>query len=103
MVKIKWNEEALTDIDEIASFIAKDSLYYAYIQVENFFERAEILQNGIRVGKIVRELGNSSVREILEGNYRIIYEIVNEESAEILCVLHGKRLLKRHPTFKQKK
>jgi hypothetical protein len=29
MVKIKWNEDAIIDIDEIAFFIAEDSVVYA--------------------------------------------------------------------------
>ena len=42
MVKVKWNEEALIDIDEIAEYIAADSITYATIRVENFFDRVEI-------------------------------------------------------------
>jgi plasmid stabilization system protein ParE len=37
MVKIRWNEEALADIDEIAEYIAADSITYAMMQVEKFF------------------------------------------------------------------
>lgn len=55
MVKIRWNEEAITDIDEIAGFIAEDSVVYAEIQVERFFERVGILKSTPRAGRIVPE------------------------------------------------
>ena len=38
MVEVNWTELALVDIDDIADFIAKESFYFAQIQVERFFE-----------------------------------------------------------------
>jgi plasmid stabilization system protein ParE len=101
MVKIRWNEEALNDIDEIAEYIAADSIVYASIQVEKIFNRVEILKKVIKSGKVVEELNEQNIRELIEGNYRIIYEIISEKHIEVLCVLHGKRLLKNHPKFKK--
>ena len=102
MVKIRWNEEALNDISEIAEYIASDSITYAIIEVETFFERVEILKSNPHIGKIVAELNDEYVRQLVEGNYRIIYEIKNVSTIEILCVIHGRRLLKNHPTFLRK-
>ena len=39
------------------------------------------------------EVGRKEIREIILGNYRIIYRLQQEE-AEILTVYHGARLLK---------
>ena len=103
MVKVKWNEEALSDIDEIAEFIAVDSITYAMIQTEKFFESVNVLSKNPFLGKIVPELNENNVRQLVEGNYRIVYEIKNKTTIEVLCVLHGMRLLERHPTFKKKK
>ena len=103
MVKVKWNEEALIDIDEIAEYIAADSITYATIQVENFFERVEDLRKTPFLGTVVPELNDESLRQLLEGSYRIIYEIKNKDLIEVLCVIHGMRLLEKHPTFKKKK
>jgi plasmid stabilization system protein ParE len=102
MVKIRWNEEAIIDIDEIAGFIAEDSVVYAQIQVERFFERVEILKTTPRVGKKVAETKDEAIRELIEGNYRIIYQIKSTSEVEILCIIHGMRLLKNHRTFKLK-
>jgi toxin ParE1/3/4 len=102
MVKVKWNEDAIIDVNEIAGFIAEDSLIYAQIQVERFFERVEILNNTPKAGKKVSEGNDENVRELIEGNYRIIYQIKSTSELEILCVIHGMRLLKNHRTFKLK-
>lgn len=103
MVKVRWNQEALVDIDEIASYIAQDSVTYAEIQIENFFDRIEILTRNPRSGAIVPELNDSNVRQLIEGNYRIIYEIKSPTSVEVLCVIHGMRLLSKHSTFRSRK
>jgi len=34
MVKLKWTDQAITDLDEIAEYIARDSVKYAKIQVK---------------------------------------------------------------------
>jgi toxin ParE1/3/4 len=102
MVKVKWNEDALDDIDEIAEYIAMDSFTYAKIQVEKFFDRVHHLKNNPLLGVIVPELNDKHVRQLVEGNYRIIYEIISNSEIEILCVIHGSRLLQKHSTFKDK-
>jgi toxin ParE1/3/4 len=38
MVEIRWTEQSLEDIDNIAEYIANDSLKYAEIQVQDFFD-----------------------------------------------------------------
>jgi plasmid stabilization system protein ParE len=45
-----------------------------------------------RSGRIVPEIGRDSVREILEGNYRIVC-LVGPSSIEILAVREGHRRL----------
>jgi len=46
-----------------------------------------------RAGKIVVEFENENIRELIEGNYRIIY-FVSEDKIEIVRIHHGARLLK---------
>ena len=44
---------------------------------------------------MVDEFNNSTIRELIEGNYRIIYRIINETEVNILMVHHGARDLVR--------
>lgn len=101
MAEVNWTKQALKDIDRIAEFIAKDSEYYASIQVTRFFEATTIVGKQPLAGKIVVEKQDPSVREIIEGNYRIIYRVVTEHLVDILTVHHVKRLLSNNPYFKK--
>ena len=91
-VEIKWTIYALEDIENIAEFIARDSEHFASIQVEKFFLRTEILESYPLAGRI---------RELIEGNYRIIYRVVSENQLDILIIHQSQRLLSNNPLFKK--
>ncbi|MDB5012179.1 MAG: plasmid stabilization protein [Daejeonella sp.] len=101
MVRVNWTFQSVNDVKNIADFIAKDSKKYAQIQVHRFFEATEILETSPKIGRIVPELNNNSIRELLLGNYRIIYRIVEIDLVDILTIHHSKRLLSNNPTFKK--
>jgi toxin ParE1/3/4 len=94
MAEIKWTDQSLNDIENIAEFIAKDSEYYASVQVNRFFEETEILHQFPYSGRIVPEINNKDVREIISGNYRIIYKIVSSDRIDILTVHNSNRMIK---------
>ena len=95
MVQIKWLKEARDDLKEIYDYISKDSERYAERQIERIQERTFILREQIRSGKRVDELFNNDVRELIEGRYRIIYRIVNEQLVHILMIHHSSRDLSK--------
>jgi addiction module RelE/StbE family toxin len=90
-----WSEEALEDIEEIASFIEKDSPFYAKAVVEKIFEKAELLQDSPRLGRQVPEMNDETIREIFVYSYRLIYRLT-ENRVLFLAVIHGRRLLENH-------
>ena len=93
--KLEWSEEALEDIESIATYIEKDSPTYAKSVVSKFFEKAEILQEFSELGRKVPEFNDSSIREIFVYSYRLIYKL-NKEKILIVAIVHGKRLLENH-------
>ena len=99
MVEIKWTFQSVDDIENIAEFISKDSERYAQIQIQRFFEAVEILETNPRLGRVVPEFNSEIIRELILGNYRIIYHIVSESLIDILTVHHSKRLLSNNPFF----
>lgn len=100
-VEIKWTIPALDDVESIAEFIAHDSKHFASIQIEKFFLRAEILADYPLSGRIVPEAGDTTIRELIEGNYRIIYRVVSEARIDILTIHQSQRLLSNNPLFKK--
>ena len=95
MVEIRWLKEAKDDLKDIYDYISLDSERYANHQIDKLLNRTLILKNHISVGKVVEEISKPEIRELIEGNYRIIYRIVNEDQVHILIVHHGARDLSR--------
>lgn len=91
MVTVTWSDDALSDVANIAEYVSQDSVRYANRLVSRFFDRAEILTKFPHVGRVVPELGDEDVRELIEGKYRIIYEVLDENSVTILNVVHSAR------------
>ncbi len=100
-VEIKWTIYALENIENIAEFIARDSEHFASIQVEKFFLRTEILESYPLAGRTVPEIAEEAIRELIEGNYRIIYRFVSENQLDILIIHQSQRLLSNNPLFKK--
>jgi len=96
MVQIKWLKSAKTDLKEIYDFISLDSKRYPQFQIEKILNKTEILKIGNIIGKKVPEIDDENIREIFEGNYRIIYRIISPNEIHILLIHHGaKDLLRR--------
>lgn len=93
MVKLIWTDSAIADLDAIGDYIAQNSEKYAMMTVKKLFERTEILKNFPEAGRIVPEKNEETVRELIEGNFRIIYEIASADQINILTVYHSARNL----------
>jgi plasmid stabilization system protein ParE len=91
-VKITWSPLAIDRVAEIAKYIAQDSPNSAQKWVESTFKIVERLEQFPKSGRIVPEIKQDDFREIIHGNYRIIYRL-QSESISILTVRHGRQLL----------
>ena len=93
--KIKWTIRALNDLHDIHEFIAKDSRRYAQIQIDDIQNATLNLTSFPLLGHIVPEFPHLPYREILVGNYRVIYRLEEEQGLIIImAVAHGRQLLK---------
>ncbi len=101
MVEVNFTDQSLADIENIAKFIASNSEKYAKIQVQRFFERIEILETTPMLGRIVPEINDKTIRELVMGNYRIIYKIVSELRVDILTIHSSYMLLSISPILKK--
>jgi addiction module RelE/StbE family toxin len=95
MVKIVWTEISIIDLKEIFDFIADNSVKYASITTQNIYQRTQELIQNPNFGRIVPEFKKKTIRELIFGNYRIIYRLKNEKQIDILRIFHSARLLKR--------
>lgn len=93
-MKIRWTHEALEQLIEIEEFISKDSAGRAASFVERIIEHVEdSLPENPRVGRIVPEIANPDIRELIFRKYRTVYRLT-ESVIEVLSVFEGHRLLR---------
>jgi toxin ParE1/3/4 len=93
MVEINWTYGAIQDLEDIGEYIARDSIKYAELTVEKLFTSVDILEENPKLGRIVPEFDNTNIRELIQGNYRVVYEIISKNSIDILTVQNSSRLL----------
>lgn len=91
-MKIIWSPFAHQRVNEIADYIAKDNFTAAEKWVNSVYDTVKRLEDFPKSGRVVPEVGKQDIREILYGNYRIIYRI-EKELINILTVRHGRQLL----------
>jgi len=74
--KLIWSPPAIEDIKAIAEYIARDSAFYAESTVERIFQAPEKWLQFPKLGRVVPEKNDETIREIFVFQYRILYEIV---------------------------
>ena len=90
-MKVIWSPLALGKLEAAARFIALDKPLAAEKWVNDVFERTELLGSQPEMGCEVPELLIPNYREIVFGNYRIIYKI--EHNIKILALRNSRQLL----------
>ena len=75
MVKVIWTKRALEDLKDIGDFISKDSFNFARLTLSKIVNMDILIANNPKIGRIVPEINDENIREIIKGNYRIIYQL----------------------------
>src|SRR3954469_874273 len=91
-LRLDWSPEAIEDLESIASYIERDSAWYAKAVVSKIVETAEAIPQFPELGRTVPEIADPSIRERLVYNYRLIYRLETERVL-IAAVIQGSRLL----------
>jgi addiction module RelE/StbE family toxin len=91
-MKIIWSPLAIDRVAEIAAYIAQENPDAAGNWVNMVFRKVEDLKSFPESGRIVPETENKSIRELIYGNYRLIYRL-EEKKISVLTVRHGKQIL----------
>lgn len=92
MAKIKWTEKASSNLQTIHNYISKDSPIYATRFIKALVQATTKLETMPGCGRTVPELRTFGYREVIYQNYRIIYRLMEKDSAvEILSVVNARR------------
>ena len=89
---VAWSPEAIEDLEAIGAYIERDSAWYAKAVLSKIVETAESITQFPELGRVVPEIGSTSIRERFVHSYRIIYR--NEDDRILIAaIIHVSRLL----------
>ena len=94
MAEIRWSAKARKDLRQIHSYIANDSVFYADRFIIKILKRVDVLESFPLSGRMVPEKNDETIRELIEGNYRIFYKVAHDKSIFVLRIHHSAKLIR---------
>jgi plasmid stabilization system protein ParE len=94
-MRIDWAGPARRDLQSIRDYVARDSAYYADRLVERIVGAVDNLSVFPELGRIVPEVARPDIRELLCGNYRVMYRLQTDRVL-IVAVVHAARDWTQH-------
>ena len=91
-MNVEWTANAIRQLSGIYDYISKDSEFYARRMVDRLTSRSIQIQGQSMSGEMVPEFGDVTIREVIEGPYRLIYQAVGS-TLFVIAVIHGARTL----------
>ena len=91
-MKVVVTERAYEALAAIEDYVARDNPAAAVALVDRLLARARVLAQHPAIGRVVPEIANPDVRELVERGYRIVYR-TRPGLVEVLTVFEGHRLL----------
>ena len=89
-MRIIWAPIALDRAEEAARYIAGDRPAAAAKWIDELFDAVSDLKTFPHKGRMVPEVGRTEIREVLFGQYRVIYRL-EENRLFVLTVRHQRR------------
>jgi plasmid stabilization system protein ParE len=89
-VRVRWSATALARLVEIEAHIALHDPLAAQRVVDRLLDSGDALDRFPRRGRLLPELPESGLRDLVVRGYRIVYR-PSERSVEILSVFEGHR------------
>lgn len=92
-MKVEWKPQAIKDLEAIEEYYLKTAPSYGEVFIDNVLAATSQLERFPQSGRIVPEIGDPAIRELLHRNYRIIYQFTDTGPVEILTVVHSAQQL----------
>ncbi len=89
-MKVLWTDQAFERLAEIEEYIARDDPAIAERFIDRLIDRSQALADHPGLGRTLPELPGSEFRELVEGNYRIVYRLQGD-TVVVLTVFEGHR------------
>ena len=94
MTRVVWSPKSIRDLDAIHDYVAQFNPVAAKRLIQKIVQRTDRLLRFPLSGGVVPEDDFSVYRQVLHGNYRVIYRHQAEQAVvRIITVTHAARLL----------
>ncbi len=85
---VRWTKTAIAQITSVYEYIAQHSPRYAQRMVDRITARSIQLATFPKSGSTLPEFESEGIRQVIEGNYRLVYRIIGNE-VRVLAVVHA--------------
>ncbi len=91
MAQIRFTGQAQDELDAIVEYYERvGATQFAEVFEEKVIEKVRPLERFPRMGRMVPEIRDEAIREVLYRNYRIVYVVdQDDEEVEILTIFHS--------------
>jgi len=94
MTAVIWSPKSLRDLDDIKAYVAQRNPTAAQRLVKKIVRRMDRIELFPNSGSNVEEDDSRRYRQVLQGNYRVIYRYdAGSDTAFVVTVIHAARLL----------
>ena len=90
MTRLRWSPRSVDDLEAIRGFIARDSSQYADLVIHRIVAAADRLTQFPEIGRIVPEVGEPRLRELIVRPFRVVYRI-RPDLVEVVTVFRSSR------------
>lgn len=91
MARVRLTEQAQSELDAIIEYYERvGAADFAEVFEEKVIEKIRSLEELPRMGRIVPEIDDEAIREVIYRNYRIVYVVdSDDEDVDVLTIFHS--------------
>ena len=93
MARLIWSSRSEADLQSIYVHVSRDSVRAADELTDRIVAAAARLSDFPLSGRVVPEFNLEDIREVIVGNYRVVYQVIGD-TVGIALVHHGARRLR---------
>jgi len=91
-MEVIFTEHFLERVEKCTDYIALDHIPTAVKWARGVFEHCQRLSEQPESGRIVPEFKRPEIRELIHGNYRLVYELKTNQ-VDMLTIWHTRQML----------
>jgi addiction module RelE/StbE family toxin len=93
MAQVIWANAAIDDLQHLREYYESLSPRFANKLIDQLISRTRSLADFPQIGRVVPEFADPVIREVISGNYRIVYRHEQSDRVEIARIFHSAQLL----------